>query len=54
MPRSYFHVRSGDVLREDPEGSELHSDAEALQEAIEAARKLIANRFRAGYPVDGN
>ena len=42
MPRYHFHIRKGDVLVEDSEGIEV-SDAEALEEeAIEAARDLLA------------
>ncbi len=43
MPRYYFHIRKGDVLAEDPEGIEI-SEAEPLEEeAIEAARDLLAD-----------
>jgi hypothetical protein len=42
VPRYFFHVRKGDVLVEDPEGTEV-SETEALdEEAIEAARDLLA------------
>jgi hypothetical protein len=42
VPRYYFHIRKGDVLFEDPEGTEV-SETEALEdEAIEAARDLLA------------
>ena len=43
MPRFYFHIRKGDVLVEDPEGTEV-SETETLEdEAIEAARDLLAD-----------
>ena len=43
MPRYYFHIRKGDVLVEDPEGTEV-SETETLEdEAIEAARDLLAD-----------
>lgn len=43
MPRYFFHVRKGDVLVEDPEGTEV-SETEALdEEAIESARDLLAD-----------
>ena len=43
MPRFYFHIRKGDVLVEDPEGTEV-SETEVLEdEAIEAARDLLAD-----------
>ncbi len=42
MPRYFFHIRKGDVLVEDSAGIEV-SRAEALEEeAIEAARDLLA------------
>ncbi len=42
MPRYYFHIRKGEVLVEDPEGTEV-SETEALEdEAVEAARDLLA------------
>jgi hypothetical protein len=43
VPRYYFHIRKGDVLVEDPEGTEV-SETETLEdEAIEAARDLLAD-----------
>ncbi len=43
MPLYFFHIRKGDVLVEDPEGTEV-SETEALdEEAIEAARDLLAD-----------
>ncbi len=43
MPRYHFHIRKGEVLVEDPEGTEV-SETEALEdEAIEAARDLLAD-----------
>lgn len=38
MPRFYFHIRHGDAVKQDPEGSELASIEEARQEAVLAAR----------------
>jgi Ser/Thr protein kinase RdoA (MazF antagonist) len=43
MPRYYFHIRQGNVLVEDSSGVEV-SGAEGLEdEAIEAARDLLAD-----------
>jgi hypothetical protein len=42
MPRYHFHIRKGEVLVEDPEGTEV-SETETLEdEAVEAARDLLA------------
>lgn len=43
MPRYYFHIRQGDILIRDPEGIEV-AETEALEEeAVEAARDLLAD-----------
>jgi hypothetical protein len=43
MPRYYFHIRQGDILIQDPEGIEV-AETEALkEEAVEAARDLLAD-----------
>jgi hypothetical protein len=48
MPRYHFHIRKGEVLVEDPEGTEV-AQAESLEdEAIEAARDLLADGDRQG------
>lgn len=48
MPRFFFHVRDGDGLTEDPDGSEWPDLAAALTEALEAARDLLAEQVKAG------
>jgi len=48
MARFYFHVRTGDELAHDPEGSDLADLAEARREALAAARELLANAIKAG------
>ena len=52
MPKFYFHIRHGDVVKQDPEGSELASIEEARQEAVLAARELLAERLLRGQPVN--
>ncbi len=42
MPRYYFHIRQGDVLVEDPERIEVAEIESLEEEAIEAARDLLA------------
>ena len=42
MPRYYFHIRKGDLLVEDPEGIEVSEAGSLEEEAIEAARDLLA------------
>jgi hypothetical protein len=40
--RYYFHVRQGDLLQSDDEGRDLPAAEPLLDEAIEAARDLLA------------
>jgi hypothetical protein len=42
MPRYYFHIRKGDVLADDAEGIEVSETDSLEEEAIEAARDLLA------------
>ncbi len=52
--RYFFHVRKPHSFEEDPEGVELPSNTAALEEAVLAAREVLANRVRAGDVVDGD
>ena len=54
MPRYFFHIRKHERLQEDPEGAELSSPEAAIEEAIEAARDLLADKVRSGDVVDGD
>lgn len=54
MPRYFFHIRRHDALVEDAEGVELPSNTAALEEAIGAARELLAGKVRSGDFVDGD
>ncbi len=54
MPRFYFHIRRGDEVTQDPEGSELASAAQARQEAILSAREILSQRVLNGEPIDGD
>lgn len=54
MPRYYFHIRSHDDFVEDPEGVVLKGDGEAREEAIDAAREMLAERVRKGEVIDGH
>ena len=42
MPRYFFHIRKGDVLEEDAEGREVDENESVHDEAVEAARDLLA------------
>ena len=42
MPRYYFHIRKGDVFVTDAEGIEVPEAGSVEEEAIEAARDLLA------------
>jgi hypothetical protein len=54
MPRYYFHIKSDDDFVEDPEGVLLEGDGEAREEAIDAAREMLAERVRKGEVIDGH
>ena len=53
MQRYYFHIRKGDTLEEDIEGAEFPSPYAAREEAIQAAREILAERVLTGQLVDG-
>lgn len=48
MPRYYFHIRKGDVLVEDQDGTEVSEAGSVEEEAVEAARDLLADGDREG------
>jgi hypothetical protein len=53
MPRYYFHIRDGDTVIRDDEGTEL-PDFEAAQfEARMCARELIVECLRSGQEING-
>jgi len=54
MPRYYFHIKSDKDFIEDPEGVELVGDVEAREEALDAAREILADSVRKGEVVDGH
>ncbi len=51
--RYFFHIRDGETLIEDPDGSEHASLDEACNEAIQSAREIMAANLIAGQPLDG-
>jgi hypothetical protein len=51
MARFYFHIRLGDNHINDPDGSELTDAAEAIAEATEDVRHLLAERIRLGTKI---
>ena len=48
MPRYFFHVRKSEVLDQDSEGREIAATEVLREEAIEAARDLLAEGDRQG------
>jgi hypothetical protein len=48
MARYYFHVQSGDTINADEEGLDLPSLNVAQEEALGAARDLLAEAIRFG------
>ncbi|MCJ2010772.1 DUF6894 family protein [Methylobacterium sp. J-092] len=53
MPRFYLHLRDGDDIIEDPDGSDLVDVEAAKEEARASARYLLADRVRQGKIIDG-
>jgi hypothetical protein len=51
MPHYFLDVRNGSDLLEDQDGQELGDLAAARQEALEAARELMAEDLRNGAPL---
>lgn len=51
MSRYYFHVRDGDKLRTDPEGADFRSLDAARDEAIHAAREIMAEKVLKGEVI---
>jgi hypothetical protein len=51
--RYFFHVRDGQTIISDPEGTECGSLDEAVVEAKVNARELMAERLRAGRAING-
>lgn len=49
----YFHLRDGNHLIEDLDGSELPDLETARAKAVAAAREAIAEQFRTGQAVGG-
>jgi hypothetical protein len=52
MPRYFLHVKTGPDLLRDPDGQEFDDLTAARQEAIEAARDLMAECLRSGRPLN--
>ena len=51
--RYFFHVRDGETVISDPEGSECASLEDAVAEAKVNARELMAERLKAGEVING-
>ncbi len=54
MPRYYFHVREADTLSIDLEVAILQGDARAVEEAVQAAREMLAEHILTGDIVDNS
>jgi 1-acyl-sn-glycerol-3-phosphate acyltransferase len=50
MARFYFHLRDGDKLVLDPEGTDLPDLDAAKREALLAARDILSDAIKAGKP----
>jgi hypothetical protein len=54
VPRYYLHIRSGDELIVDEEGSDLPDLEAAREETLLGARDMLVENFRAGEALDGD
>jgi hypothetical protein len=54
MPRFFFHVRKPGAFEEDPEGTDFATVDEAVDEALKAAREILAEKVVANDVVDGS
>lgn len=54
MPRYYLHLKNREGVVEDLEGSHYADVSEARDDAIEAAREIMAERVLSGQQADGS
>ena len=52
MPVYYFHVRDGELLLEDKDGTNLPNMDAALAEARASAREIAADSLKANEAID--
>lgn len=50
MGRFFFHLKDGDEIIPDEDGTELPDVAAATREALQSARELLAEAIKAGSP----
>lgn len=53
MPKFFINLRSGESVHADPEGYDFETVAEAREEAVLAAREMLARKVKNGEVVDG-
>lgn len=53
MPRFFLHIRDGDSLIEDPDGSVFPDIEAARAEALASARDILAGHLKAGRILNG-
>jgi len=51
MPRFFMHQRSGEIVIADLEGGQYVDLADAMDDAKQAAREIMAQRVLAGKPL---
>lgn len=54
MLKFYFHVRRGERLELDEEGTEFTSFEDAYDDALEAAREIVAEAILTRQSIDGD
>ena len=50
MGRYYFHLKDGDQIVPDEDGTELPDVSAATREALQSAREILADAIKAGKP----
>lgn len=53
MPLFYLHIRDGEALIADPDGSDLPDLDAARAEALAGAREILAGKLKLGEVLDG-
>jgi len=54
MPRYYFNIRKDGVLEKDEEGAEFNALGDAYEDAVQAAREILAEKLLSGEVIDGH
>jgi hypothetical protein len=51
MARFFFHLKRGDEIIEDDEGTDLPNTAEARERALQSAREILTEAIKGGWEL---